>query len=92
LTHYVFIIRDTGKRRNSIETGPSLRDIEKRRARENKARKLQRKNAGERLLIYYECLEGPKEAAARRDFLLSAEGTKESRRWLQRWDKAEVID
>lgn len=89
--HYVYIVRDTGTNRNYIETGPRLSVIEKDLAAYNKRAAL-KKNAGRRHLIYYECLSSPAEAAKRREFLLSEEGAKESRRWLRRWDRTEAID
>ena len=43
-------------------------------------------------LIYYECLPGERQARERMGYLVSEEGRKELRRWLQRWDKTDILE
>ncbi|HRY30158.1 MAG TPA: hypothetical protein P5079_09005 [Elusimicrobiota bacterium] len=89
--HYICIVRDTFKRHNTVELAASLAVIEQRLEKENRARAL-REKPGEVLLVYYECLPTLAEAKKRKEHLLSASGIEEAQKWLQRWDRAEVID
>jgi predicted GIY-YIG superfamily endonuclease len=89
--HFVCLLRDTGKKRNSWEVSTSLADVDRRLKRDRTSRKSTRK-VGELLLVYHEGFRDRRSALERKSFLESAEGRKETQLWLQRWDKTEMLD
>jgi hypothetical protein len=96
--HYVYVVHDPVRRRNTIKTGPSLPTFKKKLSKteieemlegmtdeERRAfAKLQKTEKRAPKVVYYECLGGPTEAAKRKNFLLSSEGELELNRWLRR--------